>query len=111
MKPLALITGVGLGTGSSLARRFAAAGYRTALIARNPDRLNALTKEIPDSVALHAMSLTQTPRQQRLKRWDMLTLSFTMRWAVLGVRSAKLIRRSSNSTFRSTSWRCYILHA
>ena len=52
MKPLALITGVGPGTGSSMARRFAAAGYRTALIARNPDRLNALAKEIPDSVAL-----------------------------------------------------------
>ena len=52
MKPLALITGVGPGTGSSLARRFAAAGYRTALIARNPERLNALAKEIPDSMAL-----------------------------------------------------------
>ena len=52
MKPLALISCVGPGTGSSLARQFAAAGYRTALIARNPDRLNALAKEIPDSVAL-----------------------------------------------------------
>ena len=39
MKPLALITGVGPGTGSSLARRFAAAGYRTALIARDAARL------------------------------------------------------------------------
>jgi len=52
MKPLALITGVGPGTGSSLARRFAAAGYRTALIARNTARLNALASELPDSVAL-----------------------------------------------------------
>ena len=52
MKPLALITGVGPGTGSSLARRFSAAGYRTALIARNTARLNALASELPDSVAL-----------------------------------------------------------
>lgn len=52
MKPLALITGVGPGTGSSLARRFAAAGYRTALIARDAARLNALASELPNSVAL-----------------------------------------------------------
>jgi len=52
VKPLALITGVGPGTGSSIARRFAAAGYRTALIARDVARLNALAAELPDSLAL-----------------------------------------------------------
>jgi NAD(P)-dependent dehydrogenase (short-subunit alcohol dehydrogenase family) len=52
MKPLALITGVGPGTGSSIARRFAAAGYRTALLARDAVRLNALAGELPDSLAL-----------------------------------------------------------
>lgn len=52
MKPLALITGVGPGTGSSLARRFAAAGYRTALIARDAARLNALASQLPDAIAL-----------------------------------------------------------
>jgi len=52
MKPLALITGVGPGTGTSLARRFAAAGYRTALIARNLPRIDALASELPDSLAL-----------------------------------------------------------
>ena len=52
MKPLALITGVGPGTGASVARRFAAAGYRTALLARNEDRLNALASELPDSKAI-----------------------------------------------------------
>ena len=51
MKPLALITGVGPGTGASVARRFAAAGYRTALLARNEKRLNALASELPDSKA------------------------------------------------------------
>jgi len=52
MKPLALITGVGPGTGASVARRFAAAGYRTALLARNEKRLNALASELPDSKAI-----------------------------------------------------------
>ncbi|HEY5646595.1 MAG TPA: SDR family NAD(P)-dependent oxidoreductase [Pseudomonadales bacterium] len=52
MKPLALITGVGPGTGASIARRFAAAGYRTALLARNEARLNALADELPDAIAL-----------------------------------------------------------
>ena len=51
MKPLALITGVGPGTGASVARRFAAAGYRTALLARNENRLNELASELPDSNA------------------------------------------------------------
>ena len=52
MKPLALITGVGPGTGASVARRFAAAGYRTALLARNENRLNELASELPDSKAI-----------------------------------------------------------
>jgi NAD(P)-dependent dehydrogenase (short-subunit alcohol dehydrogenase family) len=52
VKPLALITGVGPGTGTSIARRFSAAGYRTALLARNASRLNALAAELPDALAL-----------------------------------------------------------
>ena len=42
-----LITGVGPGTGSALARRFAAGGYRVAMLARNRERLAALEREIP----------------------------------------------------------------
>jgi NAD(P)-dependent dehydrogenase (short-subunit alcohol dehydrogenase family) len=52
LKPLALITGVGPGTGSSIARRFAAAGYRTALLARDEARLTALAGELPDALVL-----------------------------------------------------------
>lgn len=51
-KPLALITGVGPGTGAALARRFAAGGYRVAMMARNADRLSALEREIPDARAV-----------------------------------------------------------
>lgn len=46
MKPVALITGVGEGTGAALARRFAAGGYRVAMVARNRGRLAALEDEI-----------------------------------------------------------------
>ncbi|MFT4560564.1 MAG: NAD(P)-dependent dehydrogenase (short-subunit alcohol dehydrogenase family) [Gammaproteobacteria bacterium] len=48
-KPVCLISGVGPGTGSALARRFAQGGYRIAMIARNADRLSALEKEIDGS--------------------------------------------------------------
>jgi len=50
--PLALITGVGPGTGTALVRRFADGGYRVAMIARNSERLHALAGEIEGSIAL-----------------------------------------------------------
>lgn len=51
-KPLALVTGVGPGTGAALARRFAKGGYRVAMLARNVDRLAKLERDIPDSIAI-----------------------------------------------------------
>ncbi|MGH7022192.1 MAG: SDR family NAD(P)-dependent oxidoreductase [Caulobacteraceae bacterium] len=51
-KPLALVTGVGPGTGAALARRFAEGGYRVAMLARDRARLAALEAEIPDSIAI-----------------------------------------------------------
>jgi NAD(P)-dependent dehydrogenase (short-subunit alcohol dehydrogenase family) len=42
-----LITGVGPGTGAALARRFARAGYRVAMLARTAERLEALAQELP----------------------------------------------------------------
>lgn len=51
-KPLALVTGVGPGTGAAVARRFADGGYRVAMLARDADRLAALEKDIPGSMAL-----------------------------------------------------------
>ncbi len=43
---VALITGVGPGTGAALVRRFAADGYQVAMLARNADRLAGLEAEI-----------------------------------------------------------------
>src|SRR5262249_25161498 len=52
MKPLAIITGVGPGTGAAMARRFHDGGYRVAMIARNAVRLEELEKQLPESFAV-----------------------------------------------------------
>ena len=52
MKPLAIVTGVGPGTGAAMARRFHDGGYRVAMIARNAERLEGLARELPDSLAV-----------------------------------------------------------
>ena len=43
---VALITGVGPGTGSSIARRFSKGGYKVAMIARDKERLKKLEDEL-----------------------------------------------------------------
>lgn len=48
-QPICVITGVGPGTGTALARRFANGGYRVALLARNEQRLTELAKQLPDA--------------------------------------------------------------
>jgi short-subunit dehydrogenase len=44
--PIAVVTGVGPGTGAAIARRFALGGYAVAMLARNRERLSALEREI-----------------------------------------------------------------
>jgi NAD(P)-dependent dehydrogenase (short-subunit alcohol dehydrogenase family) len=51
-KPIAVVTGVGPGTGSAIVRRFAAGGFRVIALARSPDRIGALERELADT---HAM--------------------------------------------------------
>ena len=48
-RPVALITGVGPGTGAAMARRFARGGYSVAMLARSRERLDALEHEIEHS--------------------------------------------------------------
>lgn len=50
-EPVAMITGVGEGTGAAIARRFAGAGYRVAMLVRDAARLAALEREIDGAVA------------------------------------------------------------
>jgi NAD(P)-dependent dehydrogenase (short-subunit alcohol dehydrogenase family) len=47
-KPVCIITGVGPGVGSALARRFSRGDYHVALIARSDKRLPNLRAELPD---------------------------------------------------------------
>jgi len=44
--PIAVVTGVGPGTGAAIARRFAAGGFRVAMLARDAQRLAELEGEI-----------------------------------------------------------------
>ena len=48
-KKVALVTGVGPGTGSSIAGRFSNGGYKVAMIARDKERLKSLEDELEDS--------------------------------------------------------------
>ena len=56
----ALVTGVGLGTGAAIVRRFAAAGYSVTMLARSADRLRKLAAEVPASAA-YPTDVTDTP--------------------------------------------------
>src|ERR1700678_2809237 len=47
--PVCLISGVGPGTGSALAKRFSEGGYRVALLARSEERLAALEKQLANA--------------------------------------------------------------
>jgi NAD(P)-dependent dehydrogenase (short-subunit alcohol dehydrogenase family) len=51
-KPIAIVTGVGPGTGSAIVRRFAGGGFRVIALARSPDRIRALEQELPDTHAV-----------------------------------------------------------
>ncbi|WP_275200619.1 SDR family NAD(P)-dependent oxidoreductase [Bradyrhizobium sp. CSA207] len=57
-KPVCIITGVGPGTGSALARRFSLGGYHVALLARSEKRIPKLQAELPDASA-HICDVTQ----------------------------------------------------
>jgi NADP-dependent 3-hydroxy acid dehydrogenase YdfG len=49
--PVCVVSGVGPGTGTALVRRFAAEGYRVAMLARTAGRLNDLAAEVPSAKA------------------------------------------------------------
>jgi len=51
-KPIAIVSGVGPGTGSAIVRRFAGEGFRVIALARSPERIRALEQELPDTHAV-----------------------------------------------------------
>src|SRR6202171_1322674 len=59
--PMAVVTGVGPGTGAALVRRFSNGGYRVAMLARNRDRLDKLEREVANA---HAYACDVTDEAQ-----------------------------------------------
>jgi len=58
-----VVAGVGPGTGTAVTRRFAAGGYRVAMLARDRDRLAALEREI-DGTKAYAIDVTDASAVQ-----------------------------------------------
>ncbi len=51
-KQVCVIAGAGAGNGAAFARRFAAAGYRCALLARSTGAISRIAREVPGSLAI-----------------------------------------------------------
>ena len=51
MADVALVTGVGPGTGKSIVERFASAGYSVAMLARSEERLAQIESATPNTHA------------------------------------------------------------
>ncbi|MGH7894710.1 MAG: SDR family NAD(P)-dependent oxidoreductase [Candidatus Binatia bacterium] len=81
-----VVAGVGPGTGAALSRRFAAGGYRVAMLARDVERLAALEREIDGSRG-YAVDVTDVARVQEVVdriREDMGSVSVLVHNAVSG---------------------------
>jgi NADP-dependent 3-hydroxy acid dehydrogenase YdfG len=50
-EPVCVVSGVSPGTGTALVRRFAAGGYRIAMLARTAERLAELAAQVPSTKA------------------------------------------------------------
>ena len=54
-EPVCVMSGVGPGTGTALVRRFAAGGYRIAMLARTAERLADLAAQVPSARPMSVM--------------------------------------------------------
>lgn len=63
-RPLALVTGVGPGTGSAIVRRLAAGGYSVAMLARDAERLASLERDVAETKA-YPCDVTDTEQLDR----------------------------------------------
>ena len=66
-KEVCVVAGVGPGTGAALSRRFAAGGYRVAMLARDAERLAALEREIDGSRG-YAVDVTDARAREGRRR-------------------------------------------
>ncbi len=60
-KPIAIVTGVGPGTGAAIVKRFSAGGFRIVALARSPELINRLAQELTD---VHAVTCDVSDESQ-----------------------------------------------
>ena len=60
-KPIAIVTGVGPGTGAAIVKRFAAGGFRIIALARSTELIKSLAQELPD---VHAVTCDVSDESQ-----------------------------------------------
>ena len=60
-KPIAIVTGVGPGTGAAIVKRFSAGGFRIIALARSTELINRLAQELPD---VHAVTCDVSDESQ-----------------------------------------------
>src|SRR5204863_3507270 len=60
-KPIAIVTGVGPGTGTAIVKRFSAGGFRIIALARSAELTNRLAQELPD---VHAVTCDVSDESQ-----------------------------------------------
>jgi NADP-dependent 3-hydroxy acid dehydrogenase YdfG len=58
-KPVAIVTGVGPGTGAAIVKRFSAGGFRIIALARSAELINRLAQELLMSTRRPAMFQTK----------------------------------------------------
>ena len=60
-KPIAIVTGVGPGTGAAIVKRFSAGGFRIIALARSAELIDRLAQELPD---VHAVTCDVSDESQ-----------------------------------------------
>ena len=108
--PVCVISGVGPGTGSALARRFARGGYRVAMLARNAERLNTLEHELADSKAYMCDVSDAAQVDATLNKIESdlgVPTVYTTQLAGHSDHFSKSIQQSSTAIFKSIRWDCF----
>ena len=108
--PVCVISGVGPGTGSALARRFARGDYRVAMLARNAERLSGLERELAGSKAYvcDVSNASQVEATADKIEREIGAPTVLIHNAVGGpsAHSWKLTQRSLTAIFKSIRWDC-----
>src|SRR5215472_12259721 len=102
--PVVVVTGVGPGTGSAIARRFSLGGYKVAMLARTRERLEVLERELSNAKGYPCDVIQESQLDSVLdavrRELGIPRVLITTRWVVRSAISWKSIRRCSIAIFR-----------